>query len=66
MASLKDSFNLLFKPEPQRSFQKAGVTDGNDVLTSDGQTVFLSYLLRKHGADFNTEVVQEILKQREK
>lgn len=59
--SLTEQFCLLFKSEPEKSFRMAGITNGDDQLTSDGQTVFLSWMLKKHGAEFLKEVVTPIL-----
>jgi len=64
--SLTKKFAQIFKSEPQRSFNKAGVTDSGDVLTEEGTTVFLSWLLQKYGDDFKKEVVDPILKEAEK
>lgn len=50
--NLKQAFASVFKGEPQKSFKKAGVTDASDVLTEDGKSVFLSWLLKKHGEEF--------------
>jgi len=59
---IKEKFQLAFKSEPEKSFRKAGVTNGDDYLTDDGQKIFLSWLLKKNGADFKTEVVDDLLK----
>jgi len=61
MSNLAEKFVTVFKSEPEKSFRKAGVTNGDDQLTTDGQTVFLSWLLKKHGNDFKTEVIDPIL-----
>ena len=64
--SLKDSFRSAFKSEPEKSLQKTGITNSADELTSDGQTVFLGWMLKKYGADFKKEVVDPILAEQEK
>lgn len=58
---LTKKFALVFKAEPQKSFIKAGITDANDILTSDGQAVFLAYLLKQNGDAFKKDVVDPIL-----
>lgn len=63
--NIREKFALSFKKEPEKSFQKAGITDGNDVLTNDGQIIFLSWLLKKNGEAFKTEVVDDLLKKDE-
>lgn len=66
MTNIKEAVRLAFKGEPEKSFIKAGVTDSNDVLTADGQVVFISWLLKKYGSDFKKEVVDIILADQEK
>lgn len=60
MQNLISSFNNLFLTEPQKSFQKAGVTDTTGMLTPDGTKVFLNWLLQTNGAAFKTAVVDPI------
>lgn len=57
-----EKFKLALKSEPQKSFRKAGITNGDDILTEDGQKIFLSWLLNeKYAADFKKEVVDGLL-----
>lgn len=63
---LLDKFALLLKNEPQKSFRKAGITNGDDILTSEGQTLFLTWLLGKHEGEFLKDVVSPILEEDEK
>lgn len=58
--SLIKKFSDLFVQEPKKSFRNAGVTDSSDMLTEDGQKVFLSWLLSKNQDAFKTEVVDKI------
>lgn len=58
---LKEKFLLAFKAEPEKTFRKAGITNGDDFLTEDGQKIFLSWLLKKNGDDFKKEVVDNLL-----
>ena len=65
--TLKERFLLTFMKEPQKSFRKAGITNGDDLLTDEGSRVFISWLLHtKFSAEFKSEVVDEILKEQEK
>ena len=64
--SLKDTFLMNIKKEPQKSFRKAGITNGDDFLTSNGTEIFLVWLLEKHGAEFKKDVVDGILEDEEK
>ena len=60
--SLIDKVALTFKSEPQKSFQKTGITDKEDTLTAEGEHVFMHYLLKKFGDEFKKEVADPILK----
>jgi hypothetical protein len=60
--NIKEKFALAFKQEPEKSFRKAGITNGDDLLTEDGRQIFESWLLKKHGEDFKKEVVDDLLK----
>ena len=63
MENVKEKFLALFIKEPEKTFRKAGITNGDGFLTEEGQSVFLGYLLNKHGVDFKKEVVDEIVKE---
>lgn len=58
-----EKFTLLFKSEPQKSFRKSGITDGDDLLTTEGTKIFLTWLLNKNQDAFKTEVVDGLLKE---
>lgn len=60
--NIKDKFLLAFKKEPEKSFRLAEITNGDDFLTEDGQKIFLSWLLKNHGEEFKTAVVDDLLK----
>ncbi len=60
---LTDKFLLGIKAEPQRSFRKAGITNGDDLLTSEGTQVFLAWLLKENEDAFKTEVVDPIIEE---
>lgn len=62
MGNIKEKFTLAFKKEPEKSFRKAGITNGDDFLTSDGQEIFLGWLLKEHGEKFKKDVVDDLLK----
>lgn len=63
MQNLKEKFEQIFLKEPEKSFRKAGITDGNGTLTTDGTGIFLSWLLKAQGDAFKKEVVDELLKE---
>lgn len=58
-------FALIFKSEPQKSYRKAGITNGDDVITDEGMKIYLTYLLNKD-TNFKAEIVDELLKEEEK
>lgn len=62
MSSIKEKFVLAFLGEPERSFRKTEITNGDGFLTAEGQGVFLAWLLKKNGVDFKKEVVDDLLK----
>ena len=60
--NLKENFVMAFLPEPEKSLRKAGITNGDGILTDDGVKVFLTWLLKKQAQPFVDEVVADILK----
>ena len=59
--NIKEKFALAFiKGEPEKSFRKTGITNGDDFLTEDGEKVFLGWLLKKHGEEFKKDVVDDL------
>lgn len=61
--NLKEKFTLAITAEPKKSFRKAGITNGDDILTDDGTKVFLTWLLHsKYAEEFKKEVVDDLLK----
>ena len=63
---LKEKFLLAITAEPQKSFRKTGITNGDDLFTEDGQKIFLSWLLKKHQDEFKKDIVDGILDEQEK
>lgn len=61
--NIKEKFLTLLKREPFKSFRKAKITNGDDILTEDGRDIFLSWMLMRNGADFKKEVVDELLEE---
>lgn len=61
--NIKEKFVLALTSEPKKSFRKAGITNGDDLLTEEGQGVFLTWLLHsKYADEFKTAVVDDLLK----
>lgn len=64
--NIQEKFVLAITKEPNKSFRKAGVTNGDDILTDEGAKVFLSWLLHsKYAEEFKTAVVDDMLKEAE-
>jgi len=61
--SLKEEFLISLKKEPEKSFRKAGIIDSNDLITEEGQEIFLTWLLQKNGDEFKKEIVDKIIKE---
>lgn len=59
--SLLSSFKSAFLTEPEKTFRKAGVTNDDGLLTQEGLTVFLAFLLKKHGDEFKKDIVDKLL-----
>lgn len=59
--NIKDKFVEMFLKEPEKSFRKAGITNGDGFITEEGQTILLTWLLNKNGDAFKTEVVDGLL-----
>ena len=64
--SLKEKFVNLFLTEPEKTFRKAGITNGDGLLTQNGGEIFSVWLLKKFGDEFKTAVVDELVKEQEK
>jgi hypothetical protein len=64
--NIKEKFALALTKEPQKSFRKLGITNGDDMLTDDGVKVFMSWLLNsKFAEEFKKDVVDDMLKELE-
>jgi len=61
--NIKEKFVQAFLKEPEKTFRKLEITNGDGILTEDGQKVFLGWLLNKYGTDFKTEVCDGLLEE---
>jgi hypothetical protein len=64
--NIKEQFTLVMTPEPQKSFRKVGITNGDNILTEDGMKIYLSWKLMKDADAFKKEVVDDMLAEQEK
>lgn len=64
--NLKEKFALALTKEPMKTFRKAGITNGDNLLTEEGVTIFLSWLLdTKYAVEFKKDIVDGMLKDQE-
>ena len=68
----KNKMNILEKyvmenttPESKKVFRKAGIVNGDSLLTENGTEIFLAWLLNKYAEEFKAEVVDSLLKKEE-
>ncbi len=54
-----EKFKLFLTKEPFKTYRKAGITNGDNILTDDGVKIFLTYLLDKN-PEF-VEVAKELV-----
>ncbi len=47
MSNFLEKAALAFKSEPEKSFRKAGVTNGDDLFTEEGAKLFLTWLSKQ-------------------
>ena len=59
--TITQKFINLFRSEPYKTLNKVGLTNGDNQLTSDGQSIFLNWLLQKHAEEFKTEVAEKLI-----
>lgn len=63
--SIIEKFALSLKSEPEKTYRKTGITDSRDILTDEGQKIFLTWLLKKNDK-FLEEVATPLLEEIEK
>jgi hypothetical protein len=61
--NIKEKFLLFLTQEPYKSLRKAKIVDDQNMLTDDGATIFLGWLLMKYADEFKKEVVDKLLKE---
>lgn len=64
--SIIEKFQLATKSEPEKTFIEQGICNMNGSLTTDGQQLFIAWLLKSNGEAFKTEVVDVMVKNEEK
>jgi hypothetical protein len=61
--NIKEKFLLFLTQEPYKSLRKAKIVDDQNMLTDDGATIFLGWLLMKYVDEFKKEVVDKLLQE---
>lgn len=65
--TLLEKFALSFTKEPQKTFRKLNITNGNDMLTGEGANIFLTWLLQnKHADEFKKNCLDKMVKEHNK
>ena len=64
--NIKEQFVLALLPEPQKSFRKVGITNGDNLLTDEGMRIYLSWRLMKDAVEFKKEIVDDMVAELEK
>lgn len=59
--NIKEKFTLALTPEPQKTFRKLGITNGDNILTEEGSKIFQTWLLNKNQDAFKKEVCDPML-----
>ena len=65
MTSLKEKFVLSLTPEPQKTFRKLGLTNGDNLLTDEGKAIYESWRFQKDQQAFYDEVAKAMLAEKE-
>lgn len=65
MTNVLEKFKVSLLPEPEKTFRKLGLIDGDNMLTNDGTTLMMNFLLNKHKKEFNDEVVSKLVDEKE-
>lgn len=59
--NLRETFVRGLMSEPEKTFRKVGITNGDNLLTSEGTELFLNWLFQKNKTEFKTEVADPIV-----
>lgn len=66
MGNVVEKFKVSLLPEPEKTFRKLGIIDGDNMLTADGVTLMMNFLLDKHKKEFNELVVANLVEEEKK
>lgn len=64
MTTITEKFISAITPEPFKTFRKAGITNGDNILTDEGGRIFLAWLLQKNAGAFKTEVADGLTEEK--
>lgn len=66
MSGIMEKFKVSILTEPDKSFRKLGITNGDGLLTSEGTELFLNFLFQRNKEDFYKEVVKKLAEEEKK
>lgn len=61
--NLRETFVRGLMSEPEKTFRKIGITNGDNLLTVEGTELFLNWLFQKNKDAFKTEVADPIVEE---
>lgn len=62
ITNMKEKFLGLFIGEPEKTYRKLNLLDSNGLATSDGVSIYVTYLMKKDTA-FKTDVADSMMKE---
>lgn len=66
MSTLTEKFVQAITGEPNKTFRKAGIINGDNILTQEGLLVLGTWLLNKNAKEFKEEIADGIVAEDEK
>lgn len=66
MSTLKEKFVSLLTKEPYKTLRKLEIINGDNLLTDEGEALFLNWLFQQHIDAFKKEVADEMVKEEKK
>ena len=64
--SVMEKFKTALLPEPEKTFRKLGITNGDNILTTEGTQLFLNWLFQGNKEKFNEEIVSKLVEEEKK
>ena len=64
--NIKEKFVLSFLKEPNKTYRKLGITNGDDLLTVEGSEIYKNWRFQQDQHKFYDEVAKLMLEEQEK